>query len=158
MTDPKTLGLLCCVYSVGSEWRSASLEYRVVTMEHGIVPEHAGWHRRSPADLNGPGTRSSGELADGSPILHQLLQQGPNTDRLERPSVAAAEPASRRATASKSATSKSAPLNSGVAEASPPRNGTASDTDLAAAARPKGTRSGVARTRPKAHSNAAQDV
>src|SRR5918997_5578646 len=147
MTDPKTLGLLCCVYSVGSEWRSASLEYRVVTMEHGIVPEHAGWHRRSPADLNGPGTRSSGELADGSPIL----QQRPNTDRLERPSVAAAEPASRRATASKSATSKSAPSNSGVAEAPSSPKGTRSDTDLAAAARPKGTRSGVARTRPKAH-------
>ncbi len=127
-------------------------------MEHGIVPEHAGWHRRSPAHRNGSGTRSSDELADGSPILHQLLQQRPNTDRLERPSVAAAEPASRRATASKSATSKSAPSNSGVAEAPSSRNGTASDTDLAAVARPKGTRSGVARTRPKAHSNAAKDV
>ena len=112
-------------------------------MEHGIVPEHAGWHRRSPADLNGPGTRSSGELADGSPILHQLLQQRPNTDRLERPSVAAAEPASRRATASKSGTSKSAPSNSGVAEAP---------------SSPKGTRSGVSRTRPKAHSTAAKAV
>ena len=127
-------------------------------MEDGIVPEHAGWHRRSPAHRNGSGPRSSNELADGSPILQQYLQQRPNTDRLERPSVAAAEPASRRATASKSATSKSVPSNSGVAEAPSPRNGTASDTDLAAVARPKAARSGVARTRPKAHTSAAKAV
>ncbi|HEX8760221.1 MAG TPA: sigma-70 factor domain-containing protein, partial [Pseudonocardiaceae bacterium] len=72
--------------------------------------------------------------------------------------MAAAEPASRRATASKSATSKSAPSNSGAEEAPSPRNGTASDTDLAAVARPKGTKSGVARTRPKTHSTAAKAV
>ncbi len=132
-------------------------------MEHGIVPEHAGWHRRSPADRNGSGLRSSGELADESPILHQR----PNTDRFERPSVAAAEPASRRATASKSATSKSATSSPGAAKTPSSRNGTASDADLAAVAsgsttrepttamtRPKSARSGATRARPKAHSGA----
>jgi RNA polymerase primary sigma factor len=124
-------------------------------MERGIVPEHAGSHRKSPADHSGPGSRSSGKLADGSLIPDQR----PNTDRLERPSVAAAEPASRRVTASKSGTAKT-PSS---------RNGTTSDADLTAVAsgsaareataattRTKSTKSGVSRARPKAPSRTAK--
>jgi RNA polymerase primary sigma factor len=124
-------------------------------MERGIVPEHAGSHRKSPADHSGPGSRSSGKLADGSLIPDQR----PNTDRLERPSVAAAEPASRRVTASKSGTAKT-PSS---------RNGTTSDADLTAVAsgsaareataattRTKSTKSGVSRARTKAPSRTAK--
>jgi RNA polymerase primary sigma factor len=100
------------------------------------------------------------------------FDQRPNTDRFERPSVAAAEPASRRATASKSAASKSAgskaaASKSGAAKTPSARNGATSDADLAAVGsgaptkegtaatttRTKSARSGVARARTKTRSN-----
>jgi RNA polymerase primary sigma factor len=94
------------------------------------------------------GTGSSGGLADGNPISAPR----PNTDCSERPSVAAAEPASRRA------------ANSGTEKKSSARNGVISDTDLSAVAsgptakesaaattsRPRGARSGGAKARAKA--------
>jgi RNA polymerase primary sigma factor len=123
------------------------------TLERGTVPEHPGSHRR---DF---GTGSSGGLADGDPISAPR----PNTDCSERPSVAAAEPASRRAAASSTAAS-----NSGNDKKPPSRNGVINDGELSAVAsaspakdgptatRAKSARSGVARTRAKAPSNTAK--
>jgi len=72
---------------------------------------------------------SSGGLADGDPIPAPR----PNTDCFERPSVAAAEPASRRAAASNPAASNPAASSPGTEKKPSSRNG-------------------VARTRAKAHS------
>jgi RNA polymerase primary sigma factor len=104
----------------------------------------------------------------------------PNTDRLERPSVAAAEPASRRATTSKAAASKTAASKTGASKAAASksgaaktpssRNGAANDADLtavgstaptkegtaAATTRTKSTKSGATRARAKTRSNAAK--
>ncbi len=102
------------------------------------------------------GTGSSGGLADGDPISAPR----PNTDCSERPSVAAAEPASRRAAASSTAAS-----NSGNDKKPSSRNGVISDAELSAVAsgsaakdgatatRTKSARSGVARARTKAPTN-----
>jgi RNA polymerase primary sigma factor len=80
------------------------------------------------------GTGSSGGLADGNPISAPR----PNTDCSERPSVAAAEPASRRA------------ANSGTEKKSSARNGVISDSDLnAVASGPTAKDSGAATTRPR---------
>ena len=76
------------------------------------------------------GTGSSGGLADGDPIPAPR----PNTDCSERPSVAAAEPSSRRAAASNPAALNSAAANPGTEKKPSSRNG-------------------VARTRAKATSN-----
>jgi RNA polymerase primary sigma factor len=106
-------------------------------------------------------TGSSGVLADGDPIPAPR----PNTDCSERPSVAAAEPASRRAAAPNSAAS-----NSGTSNKPSARNGAVSDAELSAVAsgsatregaaattsRPKSARSGVARARAKTPSNTAK--
>jgi RNA polymerase primary sigma factor len=91
------------------------------------------------------GTGSSGGLADGDPIPAPR----PNTDFFERPSVAAAEPASHRAAASNSAASNAAASNA-AAMTSTALNSTASrsGTDKKPAAR-----NGVARTRAKATSS-----
>jgi RNA polymerase primary sigma factor len=91
------------------------------------------------------GTGSSGGLADGRPIPAPR----PNTDFFERPSVAAAEPASHRAAASNSAASNAAASNA-AAMTSTALNSTASrsGTDKKPAAR-----NGVARTRAKATSS-----
>jgi RNA polymerase primary sigma factor len=126
-------------------------------MEHGIVPEHVESHRRSPANRSGLGSRSSGELADGSLIPDQR----PNTDRLERPSVAAAEPASRRVTASKSGAAKTpSSRNSATSDAdlTAVASGSAAGEATAAASRPKSTRSGVTRARSKARNSTAKAV
>ena len=91
------------------------------------------------------GTGSSGGLGDGDPIPAPR----PNTDFFERPSVAAAEPASHRAAASNSAASNAAASNA-AAMTSTALNSTASrsGTDKKPAAR-----NGVARTRAKATSS-----
>jgi RNA polymerase primary sigma factor len=91
------------------------------------------------------GTGSSGGLADGDPIPAPR----PNTDFFDRPSVAAAEPASHRAAASNSAASNAAASNA-AAMTSTALNSTASrsGTDKKPAAR-----NGVARTRAKATSS-----
>ena len=91
-------------------------------------------------------TGSSGGLADGGPIPAPR----PNTDFSERPSVAAAEPASHRAAASNSAASNAAApnaaaMNSTALSSTASRSG----TDKKPAAR-----NGVARTRAKATSTA----
>jgi RNA polymerase primary sigma factor len=99
------------------------------------------------------GTGSSGGLADGDPISAPR----PNTDCSERPSVAAAEPASRRA------------ANSGTEKKPSSRNGVISDADLSAVAsgptakdsaaattRTRSARSGVAKTRAKAPAGTAK--
>jgi RNA polymerase primary sigma factor len=105
------------------------------------------------------GTDSSGGLADGDPISAPR----PNTDCSERPSVAAAEPASRRAAASRTAAS-----NSGDDKKPSSRNGVISDAELSAVAsgsaakdgatatRTKNARSSVARARAKAPSSTAK--
>jgi RNA polymerase primary sigma factor len=105
------------------------------------------------------GTDSSGGLADGDPISAPR----PNTDFFERPSVAAAEPASRRAAASRTAAS-----NSGDDKKPSSRNGVISDAELSAVAsgsaakdgatatRTKNARSSVARARAKAPSSTAK--
>ncbi|MGH3947104.1 MAG: RNA polymerase sigma factor [Pseudonocardiaceae bacterium] len=75
--------------------------------------------------------------------------------------MAAAEPASRRASVSNSAASDSAASKSGAAKTPSSRNGAASDADLASVAssnRAKGTRSGVARARPKARNSTTKAV
>ncbi|MGH3837323.1 MAG: hypothetical protein ACRDSF_16720, partial [Pseudonocardiaceae bacterium] len=75
--------------------------------------------------------------------------------------MAAAEPASRRASVSNSAASDSAASKSGAAKTPSSRNGAASDADLASVAssnRAKGTRSGVAQARPKARKSTAKAV
>jgi RNA polymerase primary sigma factor len=125
------------------------------TLERGTVPEHPGSHRRDV------GTSSSGGLADGDPISVPR----PNTDCSERPSVAAAEPASRRAAASRTAAS-----NSGNDKKPSSRNGVTSDAELSAVAsasaakdgatatRTKSARGGVARARAKAPSDTAKTV
>jgi RNA polymerase primary sigma factor len=108
------------------------------------------------------GAGSSGGLADGEPIPAPR----PNTDCSERPSVAAAEPASRRAAASNSAASNPAASNPGSEKKPSSRNSAISDPDLSAVGpgsaardgtapttRTRSARSGVARTRAKAHSN-----
>jgi RNA polymerase primary sigma factor len=91
------------------------------------------------------GTGSSGGLADGGPIPAPR----PNTDFFERPSVAAAEPASHRAAASNSAASNAAASNA-AAMNSTALSSTASrsGTDKKPAAR-----NGVARTRAKSTSS-----
>src|SRR5947209_262074 len=99
------------------------------------------------------GTGSSGGLADGDPISVPR----PNTDCSERPSVAAAEPASRRA------------ANSGTEKKPSSRNGVISDADLSAVAsgptakdsaaattRTRSARSGVAKARAKAPAGTAK--
>ena len=99
------------------------------------------------------GTGSSGGLADGGSIPAPR----PNTDFFERPSVAAAEPASRRA------------ANSGTEKKPSSRNGVISDADLSAVAsgptakdsaaattRTRSARSGVAKTRAKAPAGTAK--
>jgi RNA polymerase primary sigma factor len=101
------------------------------------------------------GTGSSGGLADGDPISAPR----PNTDCSERPSVAAAEPASRRA------------ANSGTEKKPSSRNGVISDADLSAIAsgppakdnaaattRSRSARSGVAKARTKAPAGTAKAV
>ncbi len=90
------------------------------------------------------GTGSSGGLADGGSIPAPR----PNTDFFERPSVAAAEPASHRAAASNSAASNAAASNAAAMNS----------TALSSAASRSGTdkkpapRNGVARTRAKSTS------
>ena len=113
---------------------------------------------------------SSGGLVDARPDSAPR----PNTDCSERPSVAAAEPASRRAAASKSAASKSvssasAASQPGTEKKSSSHNGATSDPDLSAVASGSTTaegaattthrrsaRGGVARTRTKAPGNTAK--
>jgi RNA polymerase primary sigma factor len=91
------------------------------------------------------GTGSSGGLADGDPIPAPR----PNTDFSERPSVAAAEPASHRAAASNSAASSAAASNAAALNS----------TSLSSTASRSGTdkkpsaRNGVARTRAKTTSS-----
>jgi RNA polymerase primary sigma factor len=114
------------------------------TLERGTVPEHPGSHRRDNRRC------SSGGLADGDPISAPR----PNTDCFERPSVAAAEPASRRAAASTSAAS-----NSGTDKKPSARNGAINDADLSAGTkatttRTKSPRSTAARARAKSPSSA----
>ncbi len=67
------------------------------------------------------GAGFSGRLADGDPIPAPR----PNTDCSERPSVAAAEPASRRAAAPKSVASAPAASNPGTEKKPSARNGAA---------------------------------
>jgi RNA polymerase primary sigma factor len=99
------------------------------------------------------GTGSSGGLADADPISAPR----PNTDCSERPSVAAAEPASRRA------------ANSGTEKKPSARNGVISDADLSAVAagptakdsaaattRTRSARSSGAKARAKAPAGAAK--
>jgi RNA polymerase primary sigma factor len=103
--------------------------------------------RQSPAIV---GADSRGGLADGDPIP----EPRPNTDCSERPSVAAAEPASRRATASKPVTS------SGTDTTPAARNGMADDADLtpvqpdpAAPKRVRSSRSSSGRSNSPSRSN-----
>jgi RNA polymerase primary sigma factor len=107
------------------------------------------------------GTGSSGGLADGGLISVPR----PNTDCFERPSVAAAESASRRAAASSTAAS-----NSGTDKKPSARNGVVGDAELSAVAsgspakdgatatttRTKSPRSSAARARPKTASSTAK--
>ena len=105
------------------------------------------------------GTGSSGGLADGDPTSVPR----PNTDRFERPSVAAAEPASRRAAAPNSAASNSgaekkpAARNGAIndAELGPRASGSAAKEGAPATTRTKSARGGAARTRAKTPGNAA---
>ncbi len=85
-------------------------------------------------------TGSSGGLADGDPIPAPR----PNTDCSERPSVAAAEPASRRAAAPNPAASNPAAANPAALNSAAANPGTEKKPS---------TRNGVARTRAKAPSN-----
>jgi RNA polymerase primary sigma factor len=108
------------------------------------------------------GAGSSGGLADGD----SFPAPRPNTDCSERPSVAAAEPASRRAAASNLAASNPAASNPGTGKKPSSRNGATSDADLSAVGpgsdarggtapttRTRSARGGAARTRAKAPSN-----
>jgi hypothetical protein len=47
-------------------------------MEHGIIPEHSGWHRRSPQTSMVSGTRSSNELADDKPASPTAPEHRPS--------------------------------------------------------------------------------
>ncbi|MGH3695180.1 MAG: RNA polymerase sigma factor [Pseudonocardiaceae bacterium] len=104
------------------------------------------------------GAGSSGGLADGDPISVPR----PNTDCFERPSVAAAEPASRRAAAPTSAASKSGtekkPSTRNGAELGALAPGSAAKEGATATTRTKSARGSVARTRTKASGNAAGAV
>ncbi len=97
------------------------------------------------------GTGSSCMFADGSPISAPR----PNTDCSERPSVAAAEPASRRA--ANSGTEKKSSRNGVISDdnlsavASGP---TAKDSATATTTRPRSARSAGAKTRAKAPARA----
>jgi RNA polymerase primary sigma factor len=96
------------------------------------------------------GTGSSCMFADGGPISAPR----PNTDCSERPSVAAAEPASRRA--ANSGTEKNSSRNGVISEdnltvASGP---TAKDSATATTTRPRSARSAGAKTRTKAPARA----
>ncbi len=101
------------------------------------------------------GTGSSGGLAGGDPISVPR----PNTDCFERPSVAAAEPASRRAAAPTSAASNSGtdkkPSTRNGAEPGALAPGSAAKEGATATTRTKSARGSVARTRAKTPSNAA---
>ena len=108
------------------------------TLERGTVPSTLG---RTAVNV---GTGSSGGLADGNPISVPR----PNTDCSERPSVAAAEPASRRAAASTTAAS-----NSGSDKKPSARNGAISDADLSAVASGSAAKDGATATTTRTKSS-----
>jgi RNA polymerase primary sigma factor len=91
------------------------------------------------------GAGFSGRLADGDPFPAPR----PNTDCSERPSVAAAEPASRRAAAPKSVAPASAASN----PAAPKSVAPASAASSPGTEKKPSARNGVARTRAKTRSN-----
>ncbi len=126
----------------GARW--ASLQCKVVHWNVAPSPstlDHTVGIRQAAVIV---GTGSSGGLADGDPIPAPR----PNTDFSERPSVAAAEPASHRAAASNSAASNAAVSNA-AAMTSTALNSTASRSGTE---KKPAARNGVARTRAKAAS------
>jgi RNA polymerase primary sigma factor len=96
------------------------------------------------------GAGFSGGLADGDPIPAPR----PNTDCSERPSVAAAEPASRRAAASNpAASSPAAPKSAAPKSVAPKPVASAAAASSPETEKKPSARNGVARTRAKTRSS-----